>query len=75
LVEHLHAVTSTMGVTVTSLTNISSLSASDLIASKSGMIALASCGVSQTDDIVSAWSVLENTDKPVIGVLLADLTL
>ena len=75
LVEQIHAVTSPLGVTVTSLTSISSLSASDLISSKSGMIALASCGVSLTEDIVSTWSVLENADKPVIGVLLADSAL
>ena len=75
LVEQIHAATSPLGVTVTSLTNISSLSASDLISSKSGMIALASCGVSLMEDIVSTWSVLENADKPVIGVLLTDLAL
>jgi hypothetical protein len=72
LVEQIHAVTSPMGVTVTSLTNISSLSASDLISTKSGMIAVASRGVSLTEDIVNTWSVLENAEKPVIGVLLAD---
>jgi hypothetical protein len=75
LVEQIHAATSPLGVTVTSLTNFSSLSASDLISSKSGMIALASCGVSIMEDIVSTWSVLENADKPVIGVLLTDLAL
>ena len=58
LVERIHAVTSPMGITVTSLANISALSASDLIASKSGMIALASCGISLTEDIVLTWSVL-----------------
>ena len=71
-VEQLHSVTSPMGVTVTSLTNISALSASDLISSKSGMIALATRGVSHTEDIVATWSVLENAEKQVIGVLLAD---
>ena len=75
LVEKIHAVSAPLGVAVTSLTNISTLSASDLIASKSGMIVLASCGVSLTEDIVSTWSVLENADKPVIGVLLADSAL
>jgi hypothetical protein len=72
LVQQIHAVTAPMGVTVTSLTNISSLSASDLISTKSGMIAVASRGVSLTEDIVNTWSVLENAEKPVIGVLLAD---
>ena len=75
LVEQIHTVTSPMGVTVTSLTNISSLSASELISSKSGMIALASCGVSLTEDVVSTWTVLENADKPIIGVLLTDSAL
>ena len=75
LVEQIHAVTSPMGVTVTSLTNISSLSASDLISTKSGMIAVASRGVSLTEDIVNTWSVLENAEKPIIGVLLADSAL
>jgi hypothetical protein len=72
VVEQIHAVTSPMGVTVSSLTNISALSASDLISSKSGMIALATRGVSHTEDIVATWSVLENAEKPVLGVLLAD---
>jgi len=75
LVEQLHTVTSPMGVTVTSLTRISVLSASDLISSQSGMIVLASSGVSHTEDVVSTWSVLENADKPVIGVLLVDSAL
>ena len=75
LVDQIHTVTSPMGVTVTSLPNISSLSASELISSKSGMIALASCGVSLTEDIVSTWTVLENAEKPIIGVLLTDSTL
>jgi hypothetical protein len=74
LAGKIHAVTSSMGVTVTSLANISSLSASDLISSNSGMIALASRGVSLTDDIVATWSVLENAQKPVLGVVLADFT-
>jgi hypothetical protein len=72
VVEQIHAVTSPMGVTVSSLTNISALSASDLISSKSGMIALATRGVSHTEDIVATWSVLENAEKPVLGVLLAE---
>jgi hypothetical protein len=75
LVEQLHSVTSPMGVTVTSLTSISDLSASEVISSQSGMIALASCGVSLTEDVVSTWSVLENANKPVIGVLLVDSAL
>jgi len=75
LVEQLHTVTSPMGVTVTSLTSVSVLSASELVSSQSGMIALASSGVSLTEDVVFTWSVLENADKPVIGVLLADSAL
>ena len=72
VVEQIHAVTSPMGVTISSLLNISALSASDLTSSKSGMIALATRGVSHTQDIVTTWSVLENAEKPVLGVLLAD---
>ena len=75
LVEQLHSVTSPIGITVTSLTSISDLLASELISSQSGMIALASCGVSLTEDVVSTWSVLENANKPVIGVLLVDSAL
>ena len=68
----LNVVTGSMGVTVTSLAPISSLTASDLISSHSGMIALASRGVSRTDDIVSTWSVLDSAQKPLLGVILAD---
>jgi hypothetical protein len=72
LAEKIQAVTSSMGVTVTSLTSISALSASELISSHSGMIALASRGVSLTEDIVTTWSVLEKAQKPMLGVILAD---
>jgi hypothetical protein len=72
LAEKLDAVTASMGVTVTSLAPISSLSASDLISSHSGMITLASRGVSHTEEIVATWSVLESAQKPMLGVLLAD---
>jgi hypothetical protein len=36
------------------------------------MIALATRGVSHTEDIVATWSVLENAEKPVLGVLLVE---
>ena len=72
LAEKLDAVTASMGVTVTSLAPTSSLSASDLISSHSGMITLASRGVSNTEEIVATWSVLERAQKPMLGVLLAD---
>jgi hypothetical protein len=72
LAEKLNAVTASLGVTVASLAPISSLTASDLISSHSGMIALASRGVSRTDDIVSTWSVLDSAQKPLLGVILAD---
>jgi hypothetical protein len=72
LAEKLDAVTASMGVTITSLAPISSLSASDLISSHSGMITLASRGVSHTEEIVATWSVLESAQKPMLGVLLAD---
>ena len=72
LAEKLDAVTASMGVTTTSLAPTSSLSASDLISSHSGMITLASRGVSNTEEIVATWSVLESAQKPMLGVLLAD---
>jgi hypothetical protein len=72
LAEKLDAVTASMGVTVTSLAPTSSLSASDLISSHSGMITLASRGVSNTEEIVATWSVLESAQKSMLGVLLAD---
>ena len=72
LAEKLDAVTTSMGVTVTSLAPTSSLSASDLISSHAGMITLASRGVSHTEDIVATWSVLESAQKPMLGVLLTE---
>jgi hypothetical protein len=75
LAEKLDAVTASMGVTVASLAPISSLTASDLISSNSGMITLAVCGVSITEEIVATWSVLDSAQKPILGVLLADLAI
>jgi hypothetical protein len=75
LAEKLDAVTASMGVTVASLAPISGLMASDLISSHSGMIALASRGVSRIDDIVSTWSVLDSAQKPLLGVILAESAL
>ena len=72
LAEQIHTVTSSMGVTVTSLPTVSSVTASDLVSSNSGMIVLASCGNSLTDDVVTTWSVLENAQKPMLGVILVD---
>jgi hypothetical protein len=72
LAVKIDAVTSSMGVTVGSMTTISALSASDLISSNSGMIALASRGISLTDDIVTTWSVLENAQRQMLGVILTD---
>ena len=72
LAEKLDAITASLGVTVTSLAPISSLSASDLISSHSGMIALASRGVSNTEEIVATWSVLDSAQKPILGVLLTE---
>jgi hypothetical protein len=72
LAEKLDAVTAAMGVTVTSLAPISSLTASDLISSHSGMITLASRGVSNTEEIVATWSVLDSAQKPLLGVILAE---
>ncbi len=75
LAEKLNAVTASLGVTVSSLAPISGLMASDLVSSHSGMIALASRGVSRTDDIVSTWSVLDSAQKPLLGVILAESAL
>ena len=70
--KQIHAVTSLMGVSVDSMATISTLSAIDLISSKSGMIALASCGVSITNNIVATCSVLEKSQKQVLGIILVD---
>jgi hypothetical protein len=43
-----------------------------MISSSSGMIAVASRGVSLMEDIVATWSVLEKAQKPLLGVILAD---
>ena len=75
LAERLHAVTSPLGVATTSLANISSLSAQDLVSSASGMIALAAQGVSSIDEVTTTWSVLENAQKQIVGVILADLSI
>jgi len=75
LAERLHAVTSPLGVATTSLANISSLSAQDLVSSASGIIALAAQGVSSMDEVTTTWSVLENAQKPIVGVILADLSI
>ena len=72
LAEKLNAVTAPMGVAVSSLAPVSSLAASDLISSNSGLITLASRGVSATEEIVSTWSVLDSAQKPILGVLLTD---
>ena len=72
LAVKIDAVTSSMGVAVGSMTTISALSASDLISSNSGMIALASRGLSLTDDIVTTWSVLQNAQRQMLGVILTD---
>lgn len=70
LAEELNAVTSAMGVTVTLFASVLTLSASNIISSNSGMVALASRGVSNIEDIVNTWSVLENAQKPLLGVVL-----
>ena len=72
LAEKLNAVTASMGVAVSSLAPVSSLAASDLISSNSGLITLASRGVSVTEEIVSTWSVLDSAQKPILGVLLME---
>lgn len=74
LISRIDVVTSSMGVSVTSLTSISSLSAKDLVSCESAMLVIATRGVSSTDDIVTTWSVLEKANKSMLGVLLADPT-
>jgi hypothetical protein len=74
LVLKIHAVTSSMGVSITSLAAISSLSATDLVSCESAILVIASRGVSHIDDIVTTWSVLEKANKSMLGVLLADQT-
>ena len=74
LISRINAVSSSMGVSVTSLTAISSLSAKDLVSCESAMLVIATRGVSSTDDIVTTWSVLEKANKSMLGVLLADPT-
>jgi hypothetical protein len=74
LILRIHAVASSMGVSITSLAAVSSLSASDLVSCESAIIVIASRGDSTTDDIVTTWSVLEKANKSMLGVLLADPT-
>jgi hypothetical protein len=74
LILKIHAVTSSMGVSITSLAAISSLSATDLVSCESAILVIASRGVSHIDDIVTTWSVLEKANKSMLGVLLADPT-
>jgi hypothetical protein len=74
LISRINAVSSSMGVSVTSLTAISSLSAKDLVSCESAMLVIATRGVSSTDDIVTTWSVLAKANKSMLGVLLADPT-
>ena len=75
LILRIHSVTSSMGVSITSLAAISSLSANDLVSCESAILVIASRGVSPTDDIVTTWSVLEKANKSMLGVLLADATI
>jgi len=72
LAKEIHAVTSVIGISVTSLETISTLSAKDLVSTDSAMIIIASPGVSLTDDTVTTWSVLEKANRPMLGVLLVD---
>jgi hypothetical protein len=72
LAGRIHAVTSPLGIATTSLANISSLSAQDLVSSTSGMITVATQGVSSIDEVTTTWSVLENAQKPIVGVILTD---
>jgi len=72
LAERIHTVTSPLGVSVSSLSNMEKVSANEMISSDSGVIALATRGISTTDDIVATWLVMEQAQKPILGVLLTD---
>jgi hypothetical protein len=72
LAAAIHSITSPLGVATTSLANISSLSAQDLVSSTSGMIALVGQGVSTIDEVTATWSVLEHAQKPILGIILSD---
>jgi len=72
LAGRIHAVTSPLGIATTSLASISSLSAQDLVSSTSGMITVATQGISSIDEVTTTWSVLENVQKPIVGVILTD---
>ena len=65
-------ITSPLGMSTTSLANISSLSAQDLVSSTSGMIVLVTQEVSTIDEAIAAWSVLEHAQKPILGIILMD---
>ncbi len=65
-------ITSPLGMSTTSLANISSLSAQDLVSSTSGMIVLVTQGVSTIDEAIATWSVLEHAQKPILGIILMD---
>ena len=75
LAAAIHAITSPLGIATTSLANVSSLSAQDLVLSTSGMITLVTKGVSTLDEATAAWSVLEQAQKPMLGVILVDVAL
>jgi hypothetical protein len=75
LAAAIHAITSPLGIATTSLANVSSLSAQDLVLSTSGMITLVTKGVSTLDEATAAWSVLEQAQKLMLGVILVDVAL
>ena len=75
LAAAIHAITSPLGIATTSLAKVSSLSAQDLVLSTSGMITLVTKGVSTLDEATAAWSVLEQAQKPMLGVILVDVAL
>lgn len=75
LVNDIHTVTIQMGISTTSLPSISTLSAANLVSTNSGLITIATQGVSVIEDIITTWTVLEKADKPMLGVILADVAL
>ena len=72
LAKDLHDVTSPLGVSVTALPAITDLSAKDLVSAETGMIPVATHGVSIVNNISTTWAVLSSAQKTVLGVLISD---
>lgn len=71
LASQINAITSPLGVSVTGLSPISSLPASELVSNQSGMVLIAVKKVSRIEHITSTWHVLASANKLILGVVLA----